>query len=172
MKKFVSGLIVGVLLFASASVFADSTSLIGQKVQGLFTVEKGGVKVADAVIINGSAYAPVRAVAEASGVNLTVEGKNIIMGENTTTEAPAASVTDLQVPRSDLQRKITQLKNEAAAITDINIPMHERLAKELANNGSLGKEHQQSVDGYKARLTVIEKEIATLQAQLDVIDAQ
>lgn len=44
MKKFVSGLIVGVLLFAGASAFADSSSLIGQKVQGLFSIEKNGTR--------------------------------------------------------------------------------------------------------------------------------
>lgn len=80
MKKFVSGLVVGVLLFVGATVFADSTSLIGQKIQGIYTIEKNGKKVADAVIINGSAYAPVRSVAEASGTTLKVEGKKDYYG--------------------------------------------------------------------------------------------
>lgn len=78
MKKFVTGLIVGVLLFTSVSVFAAPTSLIGQKVQGLFSIEKNGTKIADAVIINGSTYAPVRALAEVTGTNLNVEGKKLL----------------------------------------------------------------------------------------------
>lgn len=32
MKKFISGVIVGALLFSGVTVFADSASLIGQKV--------------------------------------------------------------------------------------------------------------------------------------------
>ncbi|WP_410512045.1 hypothetical protein PaeBR_18675 [Paenibacillus sp. BR2-3] len=81
MKKFVAGIIVGGFLFAGASVFADSSSLIGQKVQGLFSVEKAGTKVADAIVINGTAYAPVRAVSDATGTELTVDGKRIIIQE-------------------------------------------------------------------------------------------
>lgn len=40
-EKFISGVIVGALLFGGATVFADSVGLIGQKVQGLFAIEKG-----------------------------------------------------------------------------------------------------------------------------------
>lgn len=67
LKKFISGVIVGVLLLTSVSAFADSASLIGQKVQGLFSVEKNGVKITDAVIIKGTAYAPVRSISEVMG---------------------------------------------------------------------------------------------------------
>lgn len=79
MKKFVSGIIVGALLFTGASVFADSNSLIGQKVQGLFSIEKNGSKVGDAIVINGTAFAPVRTVSDAAGIGLVVEGKKIII---------------------------------------------------------------------------------------------
>lgn len=44
MKKFVSGIVVGVFLFAGVSAFAAPSSLIGQKVQGLFSIEQGGKK--------------------------------------------------------------------------------------------------------------------------------
>ncbi|OMF89486.1 hypothetical protein [Paenibacillus sp. FSL R7-0337] len=55
LNKFISGFITGALLFGGVSAFAASSGLIGQKVQGLFTIEKAGVKVADAVVIKGSA---------------------------------------------------------------------------------------------------------------------
>lgn len=66
MKKLITGAIAGALLLTSVSVFADSASLVGKKVQGLFTVEQNGKRIADAVIIDGTAYAPVRAVSEAA----------------------------------------------------------------------------------------------------------
>ncbi|MFD2876633.1 hypothetical protein ACFTAO_12760 [Paenibacillus rhizoplanae] len=42
-------------------------------------MEQDGKKIADAVIINGSAYVPVRAMSEATGTGLAVEGKRITM---------------------------------------------------------------------------------------------
>lgn len=111
MKRFISGIIVGALLFGGASVFADSVGLIGQKVQGLFVIEKGGKKIADAVIIKGSAYAPVKAVADAAGANLTVEGKKIIMSD----EGVNLSVPEFEYPNTEdigkLNSEITILKN-------------------------------------------------------------
>lgn len=81
MKKFIFGFIAGALVFGTIPVFADSVkSLIGTKVTGVYVVEKSGMKIADGAVINGSAYVPVRAIANATGTNLTVEGKKIKLG--------------------------------------------------------------------------------------------
>lgn len=87
MKKFVSGILVGLMLFVGTSVFAESISkLIGAKVQGIYELEKNGKALGEAVIINGKAYAPVRTVSEAAGVGLTIEGKKIKMTDITVNE--------------------------------------------------------------------------------------
>lgn len=65
-------------MFGGASAFAAS-GLLGQKVQGVFTIEKDGAKIAEAAIINGSAYAPLRAVADATGTDIGIQGKKIII---------------------------------------------------------------------------------------------
>ncbi|OKP81645.1 hypothetical protein A3842_11240 [Paenibacillus sp. P3E] len=170
MKKFVSGLIVGVLLFAGASVFADSSSLIGQKVQGLFSVEKAGTKVADAVIINGTAYAPVRAVSEAAGVDLKVEGKKIIMSEsaeNTTTPAPtptpsATAVTNRPTVSAEQakENKIRSLEGKLATLAG-SIAMAEAQLKDKPDN----VEFQQKVSDLKAQYADLQAQLAALQAQ-------
>lgn len=84
MKKFALGIIVGALLFGAMPAFADTVSnLLGKKVEGVYTVQtEDGKKIADAAVINGSTYAPVRAVAEATGTTLTVEGKVITLSES------------------------------------------------------------------------------------------
>ncbi|MEK3836436.1 hypothetical protein [Paenibacillus sp. FSL R7-0128] len=170
MKKFISGVVVGVLLFAGGSVFANSVSLIGQKVQGIFSIESNGAKVADAIVVNGSAYAPVRAVADATGAKLTVEGKKIKMEAAADTSLNVAA--QLINERADVVRKITALENEAKTLTERDIPTSERLAKELANNGNLGKEHAQNVESYRARLAEIGTQVTGLQTQLTAIDAK
>ncbi|GGF72782.1 hypothetical protein GCM10010912_17500 [Paenibacillus albidus] len=169
MKKFVSGLIVGAMLFAGASAFADSASLIGQKVQGLFTVEKNGAKVADAVIISGTAYAPVRAVSDATGAKLTIEGKKIIMGDssnNATSTNEAKTLTDLKSQHNKIS---TDLNKHQERITDLEnniIPIQEEAAKLQP------KLHQEQLDQYKQILQQTKAEVASLQQQLTDIDAQ
>lgn len=37
--------------------------------------------MADAIVINGTAYVPIRAVSDAAGIELTVEGKRILIQE-------------------------------------------------------------------------------------------
>lgn len=173
MKKFISGVIVGLFLFAGASVFADSSSLIGQKVQGLFSVEKNGTKIADAVIINGSAYAPVRAVSQAAGVGLTVEGKTIKMTEGspavsssvtpTPAPTPAASAEPITgkptpSPEEAKQSKIRSIEIQKATLS-ANIAMTEAQLKDDPANESL----KQKAAELKAKYADLEAQLAELQ---------
>lgn len=171
MKKFIAGVVVGVCLFAGSAVFADSINLIGQKVQGVFSVEKNGSKIADAVIINGTAYAPVRAVSDAAGTKLNIEGKRIIMEEPQVVQN-LRKVQALQVERNNLARQIAGLENDVVALTTQEIPLNETLAKELANNGDLGKRHAENVERAREKLAKIQAELPTLKAKLADIDAQ
>ncbi|WP_375104950.1 hypothetical protein ACDZ28_13675 [Paenibacillus sp. RS8] len=125
MKKFIAGVIVGGFLFVGVFAFADGSSLIGQKVQGLFSVEKAGTKVADAIVINGTAYAPVRAVSDATGTELTVEGKRIIIQEkevqptvrNTSVSDQIKVTRILEITKSieASQSEITKVRSDLAA---------------------------------------------------------
>lgn len=168
MKKFISGFVVGALLFGGVSAFAAS-GLIGQKVQGLYSIEKGGAKVADAVIINGSAYAPVRAVAAATGAGLTVEGKKIIMGE---TASAADPLTDLNTKRESLVEQIAAHEKQIKGYNDNILPTYKSLADELAGNGSLGQRAAEDYAAFKKQVDTWNVELATLQQQLTDLDAQ
>lgn len=186
MKKFVSGMVVGLLLFAGTSVFADSVGLIGQKVQGIFSIEKNGKKIADAIIINGSAFAPVRSVADATGANLVVEGKKIIMSDissgNITDNTPPASTSavntgsktlaQLQAERDKVAADISRITAGVKDLEESVIPSYEIMAKELANNGELGKRAQASAEEYKKLVEERKVELADLQKQLVELDAQ
>jgi hypothetical protein len=132
-KKFISGVIVGALLFGAVPTFAAS-GLLGQKVQGLFSVEKDGTKIADAVVINGSAYAPVRAVAEASGVNLKVEGKKIIMSSEShgnISEENSVKISTLKAKISTLESNIEITSKGELASSEANL-----VAAKASDNGT------------------------------------
>lgn len=170
MKKFISGVIVGALLFSGVTVFADSVGLIGQKVQGLFTIEKNGKKVDDAIIINGTAYAPVRSVAEASGAKLTVEGKKIIMEDVTTpTEKRSA---ELEAERAKTSAEITKLETNIADLETNVIPMFEAQAKEMITNGAISETAKKTADDYKQVVVKQKAELAYLQEKLAQLNTQ
>lgn len=176
MKKLISGAIAGALLLTSVTVFADSASLVGKKVQGLFTVEQNGKKVADAVIIDGVAYAPVRAVSEAAGVELKVEGKKIIMkepelgttiAEPVSTSVPEPTATPAQStvtikptasPEQAKENKIRSLEIKLATLSG-SIAMTEARLKDDPTNESL----KQKVIDLKAEYATLEAQLAELQ---------
>ncbi|WP_342439348.1 hypothetical protein NSS79_10755 [Paenibacillus sp. FSL L8-0436] len=176
MKKFVSGLIVGVLLFAGASAFADSSSLIGQKVQGLFSIERNGTKVADAVVINGSTYAPVRAIAEATGSKLTVEGKKIIMAERSDA-APAVGETTqvepvaLEAEREKLKAEIEKKTKGIEEFQKSQIDFWDVLIAENPNSTTI-PQWKAAKEKYSVMLEQLKTELATLQTKLTEIDAK
>ncbi|QSF42643.1 hypothetical protein [Paenibacillus tianjinensis] len=174
MKKFFVGVIVGVLIFASASAFADSVGIIGKKVTGIYTVVQGGKSIAEAGIINGSAYAPVRAVSQAAGVELTVEGKKIIMSENENTSVTpkSALLLNLNSQRDQIVREIAKREAGIQNIQSDVIPTHEQLAKELANNGTLGQQQLQLVESLKQQIEQMKAELVTYNKQLVDIDAK
>ncbi len=173
MKKFVSGVIVGLLLFSGASVFADSTSLIGQKVQGLFTVEKDGAKVSDAVVINGTAYAPVRAVSEATGANLVVDGKKIIISDKevATVDQTIQTETNNAVQDAKTQRQIDRYTGSIKTSNE-DISKFEALLKkseeDLANAKTDGeiKAAKESIEYIQIRLKAAREVLADAQAKL------
>ncbi|MEK4141156.1 hypothetical protein NST48_09390 [Paenibacillus sp. FSL M7-0547] len=173
MKKFISGVIVGALMFAGASVFADSSSLIGKKVQGLFSIEQSGSKIADAVIIDGSAYAPIRAVAEATGSTLKVEGKKIVMGDTPTTSSTSVkTLATLQAERVKVVSEIEQKSTNIERLKTEEIPRYETFAKEMESNKTMSAKMKAVADEYRQTITQTEIEVVNLQKQLADIDAQ
>ncbi|MEK5414502.1 hypothetical protein [Paenibacillus sp. FSL L8-0708] len=178
MKKFISGIIVGALLFAGTSVFADSVGLIGQKVQGLFTIEKSGVKVADAVIINGSAYAPVRAVADATGSELKVEGKKIIMSDssNKTVDINGEEVNvsiRIKYLQDQIQTQKDSIKSKEDSIADIQGKIT-KIEKDIEASTSEGNKEifRWNIDNYKKQITSIQAEIDAANAEIAALQAQ
>ncbi len=121
MKKFISGFVIGALLFGTIPVFADTiNNLVGKKVDGVYTVQTSdGKKIADAAVINGSTYAPVRAVAEATGTTLTVEGKVITLGET------EVSTTNINALNDELKMANLRLTTAQKQLTK----SQEKLAK-------------------------------------------
>ncbi|GAA0134728.1 hypothetical protein YSY43_15680 [Paenibacillus sp. YSY-4.3] len=184
MKKFIAGIMVGALLFGGTTVLADSIkSLVGAKVTGTYTVQKtDGTKVADGAIINGSAYVPVRALADATGIPLNVEGKTITMGDQTAKpEGNALSEEALVLVNriAKLRGDILTHKNNIAAENEHIKVLEDSIAREEARDeelpGSLEilrsnlAKTRAKVAEYQAQIDAAEAEIKKLQAQVDTL---
>ncbi|MNW49578.1 hypothetical protein D3C74_270040 [compost metagenome] len=173
MKKFISGIIVGVLLFAGTTTFADSIGLVGKKVTGIYTIEKDGRTIAEAAIINGSAYAPVRAVAEATGADLKVEGKKIVLNTDTAqvVESEQGKIDDLNVRIAAIKIKIESAQSGVKMYETTYIPNAQRnydgAYDEISKTTAL-----QALDARKAEYEQRKTELAELEAQLAELNAQ
>lgn len=118
LKRKIIGIVTAALIIGSSVGYAASTSpLIGAKVQGLFSVKtEAGVKVADAVVINGTAYAPVRAISDATGASLSVEGKSIIIGSVAEKSPSIGETTQAEPTSSANPADISKLRERATAL--------------------------------------------------------
>jgi hypothetical protein len=92
MKKIAAGIVAGAMLMMGAQALGASATLVGKAIQGEYTVNVYGKKLADpAIVIDGKSYAPLRAIGELAGYKVTVEGKTISLDEKTDEGAASSS---------------------------------------------------------------------------------
>jgi len=172
-KKFISGFVAGALLFGGTAAIAAQPGLIGQKVQSVFTIEKDGKKIAEAVAINGSTYAPVRSIAEATGTNLKVEGKTITMSNtNAATSSPddivplSVQIYAKQTQLNDAKGKLSSWQSDkegwAGMLAEIDPEASTEYGKAIAKKVA---EAEVKIAEAKVEVSKIEAELAALQAQ-------
>ncbi|MDR9852883.1 hypothetical protein RJP21_04615 [Paenibacillus sp. VCA1] len=177
MKKFIAGVLVGALVFGAVPVLADSVkNLVGSKVAGVYVIEeKGGTKIADAAIINGSAYVPVRPISEATGTKLTVEGKKIILEKPTSTsnvplEGDALSDGDLTIAN-----QITSLKNSIRTY-ESNIQVGNldiaNLKKEIEEENARNEKMPGRLEALQHNLAERQSYVADQQGKIDAANAE
>ncbi|MGZ0043392.1 2,' 3'-cyclic nucleotide 2'-phosphodiesterase [Paenibacillus ottowii] len=82
MKKWsylLSGILIGAVVATTGNAFADQVkSLIGEKVAGEYTVKVNGNSLAEnAIVVDGKAHVPLRAVSDSLGAGIKVDGKTI-----------------------------------------------------------------------------------------------
>jgi len=95
-------------MLGGTSVFASGSSLVGQKVRTEVVVKLDGETLGNAVIINKTTYAPLRMVAEATGLDVGyVPGEVSLVSETVVTKT-----------REDLMKEKRQLTIRADFLKD------------------------------------------------------
>lgn len=170
-----SGLLAGAIIFGGSSAVAAVQSLIGAKVTGLYTVERSdGTKIADGAVINGSAYVPVRAVSEAVGIPLKVEGKTITIEaskeQEVIGESDALSPEELQIT-NEIGRKKADIASwrNLIGIEQATLKTYEESRAKAAEHAS---EAPFLVEGIDANIEKTKARIAEYQAKIDAANAE
>ncbi|WP_059049990.1 hypothetical protein [Paenibacillus senegalimassiliensis] len=86
MKKYVNYIaffVAGIVFATSTTAFADNVlNLVGSKVQAVNNISlKDGSEIGKGIIVNDTTYAPVRAVTEAAGFSVELEGKDVVLNK-------------------------------------------------------------------------------------------
>jgi hypothetical protein len=180
MKKYFVGFLVGAILTMSTSVFAEEIkSLIGQKVQGTAVVSLNGKDVGSAVIINGTSYAPVRVIGEASGLNVGYDSGVVKLSDTepvqtiAPTETPSASATPIPTATptrstkstaEDIKLEIEQYKKTIKVTNEAIDTM-----KTSISSGNYSGEKLQYLNDH---LAIAEKRVSDAQNQIKILEAR
>jgi len=87
MRKYIIGFVAGILIATVSSVGANTLSLVGKKIQSEASVTLDGKEIDTAIIVDGKSYAPIRSVAEATGLKAGYS-KGVVKLETQTVEKP------------------------------------------------------------------------------------
>lgn len=164
MKKYVASFLAGAVFVLSASAFADDIqSLIGKKIQGEAVVELNGQTLDTAIIVDGKSYAPVRAIGEAAGYDVSMQNKKIILDEKASSTPTATSPgeeTNLEFLKVKLNERIVDAKQRIADTNKL-IEASEYVIKNTPNSGE-----EEVLKVRKDKLTEQQTLLANLEAEL------
>ncbi|MEC0139740.1 hypothetical protein P4H94_23080 [Paenibacillus macerans] len=160
MKKVVAGFVAGVLFAIGATSFADGVSLVGKKIQSEVAVTAKGEQLPDkAIVVDGKSYAPVRAVAEAAGMQVSYGKGGIVLTE--TAQEPTVNQVTNPVDESKKEKETTS-----------NNLKKERLLRDIEEATERKEQFQKAIDQINESLTRSSSQMKTEDAQRLIEDNQ
>lgn len=123
MKKFVLGVLVGVVIASCGSAYADDVidSIVGKQVQGSFPVKVDGKQLSSsAAVIDGTSYLPVRAVGEALNKEVTFDADlGIELKSKGGTQVPDTTTNDPYSEQNKRSKHIQELTDKINELTPL-----------------------------------------------------
>jgi hypothetical protein len=179
MRKYVIGFLVGVLCASVAPAYGAVSSLVGKKVSGEYTVKVDGTTLSNkSVAIDGTTYAPLRAIGDATGYDVSFENKTVVFtkkeseskgsdqvtNDQTTTENPnAASIAEIDAQLTGLRKQLINISNE---LTSLNAKYmtsdDETLKSSLRSQADVLKEQYKQIE---AQIKELESRKAELEGK-------
>lgn len=173
MKKLVVGILIGFVLAFTASAYADQIeSLVGRTIEGEFPVTINGERLEKkAIVIDGTSYLPVRAIAEAVYQNVYFDA-DLGIALTKKEEEPVISQEPSTRDKEDLkliESKINYLKHNIESGNEYLALSKKELENETvdSNKSSIQKKIDYlngELDKYKSQLADYERQKADLEA--------
>lgn len=185
MKKKIAITVAALLLLTGTAAYGATSSIVGAKVQGIFSVVVNGEKISDAVVVNGLTYVPLRSISNSIGGDIQVVGKTVsIVTPDQSVDVGAdersiilkGKIYGLETTISTRQKKITSIKDE---ITSLELAIAGNEASPVyADRGivfrdtELYKETASRITALQAQVDAINAEITDLQAQIAAVETE
>lgn len=177
MRKYFIGFIAGVLVATASVAAADTLSLVGKKIQSEAVVTLDGEEIGKAIITDGTSFAPIRIVAEATGLKVGYEKGNVKL--ETQNEKPM-SLSYWEGRLDDLNGSLTiakKLVETAESRVQSSLEGREKWQSKLDNlaeDASEQKraEYQALLDDNISNHEVLESELKERQARVAEIEQE
>lgn len=177
MRKYFIGFIAGILVATAGVAAADGISLIGKKIQSEAVVTLDGTEIDTAIIVDGKSYAPIRSVAEATGLKVGYQKGNVKL-ETTEGEKPksaqywVSTIESLNKYLDSSKMLVTTAKERVENAEKAQVKWQERLdslSQDTSEN--LRKEIEYLIaDNLEAQVK-LKSELAERQARVAEIEA-
>ncbi|MCC3380682.1 copper amine oxidase N-terminal domain-containing protein [Paenibacillus farraposensis] len=191
MKKWsylLSGVLIGAVVATASSAFADQIkSLVGEKVAGEYSVKVNGNSLSEnAIVVDGKAHVPLRAVTDSLGANLKLDGKTIQISTDSSTDTKTTSLSEtegvikkegqyagwsiakLEQRKSDLEKYISESESSKEKLNH-ELEIADKLSKTSVSSSTLAI-RESNVDKTKKELDSIESAIAKYKTELEEIN--
>jgi len=167
MRKFLLGLLVGLMIAVAAPAYGAVSSLVGKYVQGEYPVKVDGSPLANkSIAIDGTTYAPLRAIGEAIGYDVTFQDKTVVFTKRVGVQKVETNTTSISSQISEIQSQIDELNKKQAEL------LKERFELELNNPNGFTNEQTLRYNEIKEERKAIQDQIKALEAQLQELESQ
>ncbi|WP_167669715.1 2,' 3'-cyclic nucleotide 2'-phosphodiesterase [Paenibacillus polymyxa] len=189
MKKWsylLIGLLIGVVFATTGNAFADQIkSMVGQTVAGEYSVKVNGNSLSEnAIVVDGKAHVPLRAVTDSLGASLKVDGKTIQIesSENSSskqTDNMAQSVSNkyqgwpiskLEDRKSELEKFVTDSEKDKESMLK-SLEKYSKFKTEYSGNEKLMEKLDSETKDTEERIKAAENNIAKYKSDLAEVNA-
>ncbi|MDU5945770.1 MAG: 2,' 3'-cyclic nucleotide 2'-phosphodiesterase [Paenibacillus macerans] len=189
MKKWMYllfGVVIGAVVATTGSAFADQVkSMVGKEVAGEYKVNVNGAALSEnAIVVEGKAHVPLRAVSDALGAGVAVNGKTIQITTNSADQVEPISVTEGKVtsgrfsnwPKAELEEKKAKLEGYISDAEEGIDKMKLSLERAEKDKGSIDFPKtlditNKNIEETKKSIQEVETNLAEYKAELQEVNA-
>jgi hypothetical protein len=180
-----SGMLIGTIIATAGSAFADQIkSMIGQTVAGEYTVKVNGSSLSEnAIVVDGKAHVPLRAVTDSLGASLKVDGKTIQIespdnSSSKQSDDEVLSTSDkyqgwpaskLEERKSELEKFVTDTEKDKEDLQK-TLEKYSKFRVEYSGNQKMMDTLDSKTKGTQEALQAVEVDLAKYKTKLEEIN--